>query len=170
MGGVQDRDKTAVAGGTTTIVDMPLNSIPPTVSVRALSKKRAAAEGKLSADVAFWGGLIPGSEAQIGPLVAEGVCGFKSFLVDSGVEEFPLVSPSELASALPLLRDLEVPALVHAEDPARILRLLGIRPTTSGIWRPDPPTGRLQRSPRSQILPGPPGPGFTCSMCRRPRR
>ena len=123
--GFRTATRAAVAGGTTTIVDMPLNSIPPTVDVRALSKKRAAAEGKLSADVAFWGGFIPGSEDQIGPLVAEGVCGFKSFLVDSGVEEFPLVSLSELASALPLMRELEVPSLVHAEDPARILRLLG---------------------------------------------
>ena len=123
--GFRTATRAAVAGGTTTIVDMPLNSIPPTVNVPALSEKRAAAEGKLSADVAFWGGLIPGSEDQIGPLVAEGVCGFKSFLVDSGVEEFPLVSPAELASALPLMRELEVPSLVHAEDPARILRLLG---------------------------------------------
>jgi allantoinase len=123
--GFKTATRAAVAGGTTTIVDMPLNSIPPTVNVRALSKKRAAADGKLSADVAFWGGLIPGAEDQIGPLVAEGVCGFKSFLVDSGVEEFPLVSPSELASALPLMRELEVPSLVHAEDPARILRLSG---------------------------------------------
>src|SRR5687768_15677587 len=98
--------KAAAAGGTTTIVDMPLNSIPPTVSVGALSEKRAAADGKLSVDVAFWGGLIPGSQDQIGPLVDEGVCGFKSFLVDSGVGEFPMVSPEELASALPVMREL----------------------------------------------------------------
>ena len=117
--------KAAAAGGTTTIVDMPLNSIPPTVSVGALSEKRAAADGKLSVDVAFWGGLIPGSQDQIGPLVDEGVCGFKSFLVDSGVGEFPMVSPEELASALPVMRELGVPSLVHAEDPARIFRLAG---------------------------------------------
>jgi allantoinase len=117
--------RAAAAGGTTTIVDMPLNSIPPTVDVPALSEKRAAAVGKLSVDVAFWGGLIPGSEDQIGPLVAEGVCGFKSFLVDSGVEEFPPVTPEELASALPLMQELGVPSLVHAEDPARILTLSG---------------------------------------------
>ena len=125
--------RAAAAGGTTTIVDMPLNSIPPTVNVSALSEKRAAAEGKLSVDVAFWGGLIPGSEDQIGPLVAGGVCGFKSFLVDSGVDEFPLVSTEELASALPLMRELEVPSLVHAEDPARILRLSG-DPTEYGSY------------------------------------
>jgi allantoinase len=125
--------RAAAAGGTTTIVDMPLNSIPPTVSVGALSEKRAAADGKLSVDVAFWGGLIPGSEDQIGPLVDAGVCGFKSFLVDSGVDEFPLVSPQELASALPLMRELGVPSLVHAEDPARILHLVG-NPTEYGSY------------------------------------
>ncbi len=123
--GFRTATRAAAAGGTTTIVDMPLNSIPPTVSVGALSEKRAAADGKLSVDVAFWGGLIPGSEDQIGPLVDEGVCGFKSFLVDSGVGEFPMVSPAELASALPVMHELGVPSLVHAEDPARIFRLAG---------------------------------------------
>ncbi|HEU5111693.1 MAG TPA: amidohydrolase family protein, partial [Acidimicrobiia bacterium] len=123
--GFSTATKAAAAGGTTTIVDMPLNSIPPTVSVDALSEKRAAAEGKLWVDVAFWGGFIPGSEDQIRPLVAEGVSGFKSFLVDSGVDEFPSVSPDQLAGALPVMRELGVPSLVHAEDPARILRLSG---------------------------------------------
>jgi allantoinase len=123
--GFETATRAAAAGGTTTIVDMPLNSIPPTVSVGALAEKRAAAEAKLSVDVAFWGGLVPGSEDQIGPLVDDGVCGFKSFLVDSGVDEFPLVSFEELASALPVMRELGVPSLVHAEDPARILGLSG---------------------------------------------
>ena len=123
--GFSTATKAAAAGGTTTIVDMPLNSIPPTVSVGALSEKRAAAEGKLRVDVAFWGGLIPGSEDQIGPMAVEGVCGFKSFLVESGVDEFPSVSPEQLAGALPVMRELGVPSLVHAEDPARILRLSG---------------------------------------------
>lgn len=123
--GFRTATRAAAAGGTTTIVDMPLNSIPPTVSVDALSEKRAAAEGKLRVDVAFWGGFIPGSEDQLGPLVAEGVSGFKSFLVESGVDEFPSVSPEQLARALPVMRELGVPSLVHAEDPARILRLSG---------------------------------------------
>ena len=117
--------RAAAAGGTTTIVDMPLNSIPPTVSVAALDAKREAANGKLSVDVAFWGGLIPGSADQIAPLVAEGVCGFKAFLVDSGVEEFPPVTPDQLSQVLPQMRDLGVPSLIHAEDPARITPLVG---------------------------------------------
>ena len=123
--GFSTATKAGAAGGTTTIVDMPLNSIPPTVSVGALSEKRAAAEGKLWVDVAFWGGFIPGSEEEIGPLVAEGVSGFKSFLVESGVEEFPSVTLEQLAEALPVMRELGVPSIVHAEDPARILRLSG---------------------------------------------
>lgn len=117
--------RAAAAGGTTTIVDMPLNSVPPTVSSAALAEKRAAATGKLTVDLAFWAGLIPGSEADIEPLVADGVSGFKTFLVDSGVPEFPPMSVDRLGAALPTLRRHEVPTLVHAEDPARIYPLEG---------------------------------------------
>ncbi len=113
--------RSAAAGGTTTIVDMPLNSIPPTVNTAALIEKRRAAEGKLAVDVAFWGGLIPGSEPDLAPLAEAGVCGFKSFLVDSGVDEFPPMSVDGLAGALPALAALGVPLLVHAEDPARLV-------------------------------------------------
>jgi allantoinase len=123
----------AAAGGTTTIVDMPLNSIPPTVSTGALAEKRAAAEGKLTVDVAFWGGLIPGSESEMEPLVEEGVCGFKSFMVDSGVPEFPPMSVERLAAAMPTLRRLGVPALIHAEDPARVYEMDG-DPTEYGSY------------------------------------
>ncbi|HVR76911.1 MAG TPA: allantoinase AllB [Acidimicrobiia bacterium] len=117
--------KAAAAGGTTSIVDMPLNSIPPTVGVGALAEKRAAAKGKITVDVAFWGGLIPGSESEMVPLVAEGVCGFKSFLVDSGVPEFPPMTTDQLAACLPVMHQLGVPALIHAEDPALIHELAG---------------------------------------------
>ncbi|MGH8914710.1 MAG: allantoinase AllB [Acidimicrobiia bacterium] len=117
--------RAAAAGGTTTIVDMPLNSIPPTVSTTALTAKRDAADGKLSVDVAFWGGLIPGSEDELAPLVGEGVCGFKAFLVDSGVAEFPPMPLDGLAAALPTLARLGVPLLVHAEDPAQLVTMTG---------------------------------------------
>ncbi|MGH8870640.1 MAG: allantoinase AllB [Acidimicrobiia bacterium] len=125
--------RAAAAGGTTTIVDMPLNSVPPTVSTDALARKREAAKGKLTVDVAFWGGLIPGSEGEIGPLVKEGVCGFKSFLVDSGVAEFPPMTVDQLAAALPRLGLLRIPALIHAEDPAQIHSLSG-DPTEYGSY------------------------------------
>lgn len=104
----------AAAGGTTTIVDMPLNSIPPTVDRPALDLKRFAAKGVVSVDVAFWGGIVPGSDPT--PLVGEGVCGFKAFLVDSGVPEFPPMTVEALTDLMPALGGL--PLLVHAEDPA----------------------------------------------------
>lgn len=104
--------RSALAGGTSTLVDMPLNSIPPTTSVDALATKRRAAEGQLSVDVAFWGGIVPGSQDNVPGLVDAGVCGFKVFLTDSGVEEYP---PVDLAALGAL--SLDVPLLVHAEDP-----------------------------------------------------
>lgn len=106
--------RAAAAGGTTTIVDMPLNSIPPTVDPDALAVKRAAAEGQISVDVAFWGGIIPGSESHVPALVDAGVCGFKAFLVDSGVPEFPPMTAAALADVVERLRG--TPLLIHAED------------------------------------------------------
>ena len=100
----------AAAGGTTAIVDMPLNSLPPTTTVTALQEKRNAARGQLAVDVAFWGGIIPGSFGEIPGLVDAGVCGFKVFLTDSGVPEYPPVQPGDLTSF-----SLDVPLLVHAE-------------------------------------------------------
>lgn len=123
--GFDTATRAAAAGGTTTIVDMPLNSIPPTVSPQALGVKREAARGKVSVDVAFWGGLIPGSVDAIEDLAAQGVCGFKSFLVDSGVPEFPAISLAELAQGLEKLARLGVPSLLHAEDPSSLRPMLG---------------------------------------------
>jgi allantoinase len=123
--GFETATRAAAAGGTTTIVDMPLNSIPPTVSTEALAEKRSAAIGKLTVDCAFWGGLVPGSEVEIDSLVADGVCGFKSFLVDSGVPEFPPMTIDQLAVTLPTLARLRVPSLIHAEDPAQLHALTG---------------------------------------------
>ena len=80
--------RAAAAGGVTTIVDMPLNSIPPTTTVAALEIKRAVAEGQVRVDVGFWGGAVPGNLADLAPLHEAGVFGFKCFLLDSGVEEF----------------------------------------------------------------------------------
>lgn len=123
--GFESATRAAAAGGTTTIVDMPLNSIPPTVDPEALATKRAAADGVIAVDVAFWGGLIPGSEAWVESLVGAGVCGFKSFLVDSGVPEFPPMTVEGLEVALPELARLGVPLLLHAEDPSRLHPLVG---------------------------------------------
>jgi allantoinase len=110
----------AAAGGVTTIVDMPLNSIPPTVTVAALAEKRAAAAGQLAVDVAFWGGAIPGNVAGLRPLHDAGVAGFKCFLLPSGVAEFPPLGPAGLAAAMTAIASFGGLLIAHAEDPAVI--------------------------------------------------
>jgi allantoinase len=107
--------RAAAAGGVTTLVDMPLNSIPSTTTAAALAEKRAAAAGQCAIDVGFWGGVVPGNTAELAPMVAAGALGFKCFLVDSGVDEFPHVGEAEVAPALAELRRLGVPLLAHAE-------------------------------------------------------
>ena len=95
--------RAAAAGGVTTIVDMPLNSIPATTTSAALKTKLAATNGKLAVDVGFWGGVVPGNTNEIAKLWDAGVVGFKCFLVPSGVDEFPNVSESDLLQAMPEL-------------------------------------------------------------------
>jgi allantoinase len=112
----------AAAGGVTTIVDMPLNSLPPTVDPAALAVKRAAAAGRCRVDVGFWGGAIPGNGAQLGPLHEGGVFGFKCFLLPSGVDEFPPLGPAELEADLAIVAALGSQMIVHAEDPHVIER------------------------------------------------
>jgi len=118
--GFDTATRAAAAGGVTTIVDMPLNSIPATTTVAALEAKRRAAAGLCRVDVGFWGGVVPGNADQLEPLVAAGVRGFKCFLVPSGVDEFPAVGENDLRRAMPILSRLSVPLLVHAESPAFI--------------------------------------------------
>jgi allantoinase len=110
--------RAAAAGGITTIVDMPLNSVPPTVDVAALDRKRAAAAGQVSVDVGFWGGAVPGNRGALAGLHAAGTLGFKCFLTDSGVPEFPPLDRAGLAAVLAELRPFDGLLLVHAEDPA----------------------------------------------------
>jgi allantoinase len=105
----------AACGGTTTLVDMPLNSIPPTTTREALSAKRTAARGQCAVDVGFWGGVVPGNLGELAGMVEDGIRGFKCFLVDSGVEEFGWVGERELLPAMGELANLKVPLLVHAE-------------------------------------------------------
>ena len=106
----------AAAGGVTTIVDMPLNSIPPTTTVAALEQKRAAAAGQAWVDVGFWGGAVPGNTADLAGLHEAGVFGFKCFLLDSGVEEFPHLTVPDFATAMAETARLGALMIVHAED------------------------------------------------------
>jgi allantoinase len=112
--------RAAAAGGITTIIDMPLNSIPPAVTTSALAAKRAAAGGQCHVDVGFWGGAIPGNEPDRAPLHAAGAFGFKAFTVDSGVAEFPPLDRDGLERALGQAAELGALVVVHAEDPAAI--------------------------------------------------
>ena len=112
--------RAAAAGGVTTICDMPLNSLPPTTSVAALEEKRAAAAGKCWVDVAFWGGAVPGNDSSLLPLHQAGVIGFKCFLLDSGVPEFPPLEAAGLRSVLGSLAAVDALLIVHAEDAAEI--------------------------------------------------
>jgi len=118
--GFETATRAAAAGGVTTIVDMPLNSIPATTTAAALAEKRAAAAGKCAIDVFFWGGVVPGNAGELESLAAAGVLGFKCFLAPSGVDEFPHVGERDLSEAMPIVARLGLPLLVHAELPEPI--------------------------------------------------
>lgn len=107
--------RAAAFGGVTTVIDMPLNAIPPTTTVAGLREKVQAAQGKCWVDVGFYGGIVPGNTSELRPLVEEGVRGFKGFLVDSGVPEFPAVSSTEIALAMTALADECTTLMFHAE-------------------------------------------------------
>ena len=122
--GFDTATRAAAAGGVTTVVDMPLNSVPATTTVRALQAKVESARAQCHVDVGFWGGVVPGNAGELDGLVDAGVRGFKCFLLPSGVPEFPAVTEDDLRLALPILARRGVPLLVHAEIMAdRGLRL-----------------------------------------------
>jgi allantoinase len=121
--------RAAAAGGVTTILDMPLNSIPPTTTVDHLRLKQDVARGRVHVDVGFWGGAVPENLADLGPLHDAGVFGFKCFLLDPGVEEFGHLEPDAFALVMKETARLGALLIVHAED-GRLLeerRLQGSR-------------------------------------------
>jgi allantoinase len=114
--GFDSATRAAAAGGVTTLIDMPLNSIPPTTSADALVVKRRSADGAVHVDVGFWGGAVPGNVADLAELHSAGVFGFKCFLIDSGVEEFPPLDDEGFAAAMTETARLGALLIVHAED------------------------------------------------------
>jgi allantoinase len=114
--GFKTATRAAAAGGITTLLDMPLNSVPPTTDVDALDVKRKTAEGRLHVDVGFWGGAVPGNFRDLRPLHEAGVFGFKSFLLHSGVDEFGHLTFPEFETALRELNRFNGLMIVHAED------------------------------------------------------
>ncbi|MBA8817594.1 allantoinase [Microbacterium halimionae] len=110
----------AVAGGVTTVLDMPLNSVPVTTSPEALAAKRAAAKGKLAVDVGYWGGAVPENLGSLAQLAEAGVVGFKCFLSPSGIDEFGHLDTAQLEAALTEIAEFDGVLIVHAEDPAHL--------------------------------------------------
>jgi allantoinase len=118
--GFESGTRAAAAGGVTTILDMPLNSIPATINATALAEKTAAAKGKIWVDVGFIGGVVPGNADALGGLARGGVLAFKCFLVPSGVAEFAHVTEDDLRESFPVIAALGLPLMVHAELPVVI--------------------------------------------------
>ncbi len=113
--GFDTATKAALAGGITTLIDMPLNASPVTTTSKAFDKKIASAKNKLHTNVGFWGGVVPYNENEIEPLIDKGVFGFKAFLTHSGIDEFPNVNEEELRKVMPLMAKHNLPLLVHCE-------------------------------------------------------
>jgi len=115
--GFDTATRAAIAGGVTTLIEMPLNSSPVTTTVKALEEKINAAlsPGLLHANCGFWGGIIPGNEREIEPLIEKGVPGFKAFLTHSGIDEFPNSTEADLRKAMPIIAKHGLPLLVHCE-------------------------------------------------------
>lgn len=118
--GFETASRAALAGGVTTICDMPLNAIPATTSVAALEVKRQAARASATVHVEYIGGVVPGNTGELAALHGAGVCAFKCFLTPSGVDEFAHVTERDLEEAFPVLAQLGLPLMVHAEDPQRL--------------------------------------------------
>ncbi|KAJ5493041.1 Allantoinase [Penicillium diatomitis] len=132
----------AAFGGVTTVIDMPLNAIPPTTTVANFKEKLAAAQGKCWVDVGFYGGIIPGNAGDLKGLVEAGVRGFKGFLIDSGVDEFPAVSQKDIALAMAELADQPTTLMFHAEMIPPITASVGDTSQTSEP--PSAPAGPLE--------------------------
>lgn len=152
----------AAFGGVTTVVDMPLNAIPPTTTVANLNEKIAAATGKCWVDVGFYGGIIPGNDADLKGLVNAGVRGFKGFLIDSGVDEFPAVGQEDIHKAMAALADEPTTLMFHAEMVPPITKSVGDEIQTSDP--PAAPAGPLEAY--STFLASRPSAFETCAIER----
>lgn len=113
--GFETATQAAAAGGSTTIIDMPLNASPVTTTLTAFNQKLEASKGKMNVNVGFYAGLIPGNASELESLIKSGVVGVKCFLTHSGIDEFPNVTEKDLDEAMPIIAKHNVPLLVHCE-------------------------------------------------------
>jgi allantoinase len=149
--GFASATRAAAAGGVTTLVDMPLNSIPPTVTVDALREKQEAAHDQVMVDVGFWGGAVPDHLGDLAALHEAGVFGFKCFLADSGVEEFPPLDHERFVAAMTETARLGALLIVHAEDAERLATAASPDGTTyAGFLRSRPDAA--ERSAVDQVI------------------
>ncbi|MFF8916165.1 allantoinase AllB [Streptomyces sp. NPDC015032] len=118
--GFRTATRAAAAGGVTTLLDMPLNSLPPTTTVDHLRTKQRAAAPEAHIDTGFWGGAIPSNVQDLRPLHEAGVFGFKCFLSPSGVDEFPELDQEQLARSMAEIAGFGGLLIVHAEDPRHL--------------------------------------------------
>jgi len=137
--GFDTATKAAIAGGITTVVDMPLNSSPVTTTAKAFDEKIRSTKGQLHTNCGFWGGIIPGNDKEIIPLIEKGVLGFKAFLTHSGIDEFPNSTETDLRKAMPIIAKHGLPLLVHCELSSLIV-------TASRAKRHHSPSPRGERS------------------------
>ena len=114
--GAATGSRALAAGGGTLFFDMPLNSTPCTVNAAAFDRKQAALAESSITDFALWGGLIPGNVPEMAELADRGVVGFKAFLCDSGLPEFPRADDQTLFDGLREAARLGLPVAVHAES------------------------------------------------------
>jgi allantoinase len=121
--GIETGSRALAAGGGVLFFDMPLNSSPPTINAESFRLKLAAAQGKSYTDFAFWGGLVPGNHHQMQELADCGVVGFKAFMSNSGIEDFPCVNDDELQAGMLMAAKLRLPIAVHAESEEMTRRL-----------------------------------------------
>ena len=165
--------RAAAAGGVTTLVDMPLNSIPPTVDPAALEVKRRAAAGPVPRGRRLLGRRRPGERSATSPpCTTPGCFGFKCFLVDSGVPEFPPLSPAELDRALAEVAGLDALLIVHAEDAETLAHAPGCAGASYADFVGSRPPEAEDRRDRAACSSGPRGtaPGCTCCTCPAPTR
>lgn len=137
--GFETGTKAAASGGVTTVVDMPLNALPPTTTLANFELKLKAAENQCWVDTGFWGGVIPNNVPELAPMIARGVLGFKCFLMQGLDPDFPMVTMADVDRAMAALQPHNTMLLFHAEiesecghdhtlDPSAYSTFLVLRP------------------------------------------